>query len=264
MPAHVELSACSGLGPSCRPTACVVRSFSNLSCPPPDGAVVYLLNFTPGPDGLPTGIHGAFHGASRGRRSRARGGATARHCGPPRRSVDSAHQFTSEAFHAYELLRGSDRRFCTSSGARQVALAESAVASAVAFSPPVELLKPKNPTASHGAIYKGTVHLVGVDAGKKPWSFEANLLALSQANAGHGHSPYTLKLDKAPPAGVTVQSVTLTYTPTDSKVPSHTLVFGGVKADPITSMQVAFVYQKISWTWTDGGKTFSDDWTSTN
>ena len=133
---------------------------------------------------------------------------------------------------------------------------------ALAFSPPVELAKPKNPAASLGAVYNGTVHLAGVDASKKPWSFDANLVALSQANAGHGRSPYTLRLDKAPPSGVTVESVTLTYVPTDPSVARHTLVFAGVKAEPITSTQVAFVYQKITWTWVEGGKTSNDDWSS--
>jgi hypothetical protein len=126
------------------------------------------------------------------------------------------------------------------------------------FKPPVELVKPKNPGPSAGGDYTATVHITGTDSGKKPLSFDANLISWGQA----GNGKATLGLDKALPSAVTGDKVTITFTPKAAGGVSHDFVITKFQGSITAGLSVGLTYQQITWTWTKGGVTASDDWTS--
>jgi hypothetical protein len=133
-----------------------------------------------------------------------------------------------------------------------------AAPTALGFKPPVELVKSKNPGPSAGGDYTATVHITGVDAGKKPVSFVANLISWAQPGSGKA----TLGLDKPLPVAVTADKVTIDFVPKIAGNPSHSFTMSNFPAAiQCCTSNIGIGYTKITWTWTKGGVPASDDWT---
>jgi hypothetical protein len=154
----------------------------------------------------------------------------------------------------------------------------------VAFTPFPELAKPTSPAASPAAAYNVTATFTGLDpATSKSWTVTSLIagvehitsprdIATGQASGKRQHEP--LRVVAAAPAGFAgnqLQKVVLHYVPVDpkTKLPTHTLTLNGLvilgqrpqTLNGIEYTEIAMTYRQITWTWTEGGKTFSDDWT---
>src|SRR5262249_34051193 len=137
--------------------------------------------------------------------------------------------------------------------------------------------------------YTVTMTAQGVNAQKQPWSVNIPLhsyamqaivsprdAATGQASGKRMHKPMviTMQTDKATPLlqhltpNEEITSFTLKFTPAVPNAASHTLVIKTIaNARHLTSnglVEVGFTFQKINWTWVEGGKTTTDDWEAPN
>lgn len=149
------------------------------------------------------------------------------------------------------------------------------------FVPPEELAKkPNRPQASTTIEYTASMTVQGTADGK-PWSVTTPIRTyaiVSPRDAASGlptgkrmHKPIVLTMESSVATPLVshikpnevITAVTLSFTPV-GKAPSHTFVIRNVaNARQMASngyTEIAFTYEKITWTWVDGGITASDDW----
>jgi type VI secretion system secreted protein Hcp len=150
------------------------------------------------------------------------------------------------------------------------------------FVPPQELAtKPNHPQASTANAYSAQMVVQGTTDGVN-WSATVPLHSyaiLAPRDAASGlptgkrmHKPFTVTIETsaATPLLQNVKSnsiinlVTVTFNPFSKDLPAHTFVMKNVQnarhVQTPELVQFTVTFEKITWTWTDGGKTFSDDW----
>lgn len=148
------------------------------------------------------------------------------------------------------------------------------------FVPPEELAKKPNRPQASNIEYTASMTVQGT-ADNKPWSVTVPLRTyaiVSPRDAASGlptgkrmHKPMVLTMETSVAAPLVshfkpndvISTVTVSFTPV-VKAPSHTFVIRSVanfrQLATNGYTEVAFTYQKITWTWVDGGITASDDW----
>jgi len=143
--------------------------------------------------------------------------------------------------------------------------------------------KPNHPQATQ-VEYTATITVQGTTSAKQPWTVTVPLNTYAihakaprdsvsgNATGRRQYKPITLTVEQGPAVPLLdhlkknepITQVTLSFTPVAPNAPKHTLVVKSIEnVQNVTSgqlVQIGFTFEKITWTWVDGGKTTSDDW----